>query len=139
MVLKNKAELERELLRSLKKAMNLGSKRVLGEMYDKVGQFYTGAEPKMYVRTGALANTPEVTEVSSDGNEVSFTAYFDDTGRYSTGKRPTMHDVLDLANYGKTDSSVGTLYPAVGKGGFVERADANIEKIMDSTLRQFFR
>jgi len=138
MTAKNNKELETMLMAQLKKAMRVGSEKVLAEMYDKTGSFYTGGEPKQYERTGALGDTPKTTVISTTGNGVEFTAYFDDAHQYTTGKKPTMHDVLDLANYGITNSSVGKLRNAVGKRGFVDEADANIQKIMNDTLGQFF-
>lgn len=138
MTVKNSAELEKALKQQLKKAMSVGSKKVLADMYESAGSFYTGGEPVLYERTGALGDTPETTDVTVDGDTVSFKAYFDDAGGYSTGKNPTMHDVLDLANYGITNSSVGNLRRTVGKSGFVEEADKKIEQTMDSVLSQFF-
>ena len=139
MTVKNSAELEKALTQQLKKAMNLGAKKVLGDMYESTGEFYSSGEPVMYERTGALGDTPETTDVTVDGNVFSFKAYFDDAGGYSTGKNPTMHDVLDLANFGMTSSSVGNLRRTVGKSGFVQKADDKIEQTMDSVLSQFFK
>lgn len=138
MTIKNDKELERALKKDLRKAMQFGADKVLADMFESAGEFYTDTEPKMYERTGALANTPNTTGLSDEGNGYSFDAYFDDKGSYTTGKNPSMHDVLDLADKGITNSSVGKLRPAVGNMGFVDNADKKIEKTMDETLGKFF-
>lgn len=138
MVARNNEDLRRMLMKDLRKAMKVGSEKALADMYEQTGDFYTGGEPKIYERTGALGDTPRTTEISVEGDSVSFKAYFDENHDYTTGKKPTMHDVLDLADKGITNSSVGNLRRAVGKTGFVERADQQIQKTMDDTLGSFF-
>lgn len=135
---KNQAELERMLKRDLLRAMKAGSKKILEDLYESAGEFYTGTDPKMYERTGALGDTPMISDIYDGGKEISFTAGFDDTGKYTTGKNPTMHDVLDLADKGITNSSVGILRPAVGNMGFVESSENKIEKTMDTIIGNAF-
>lgn len=80
MTAKNMKELEQMLLKEMRKAMNVASERMLADMYDETGGFYTQGNPKMYQRTGALGDTPKTTAVSSSGNVVSFKAYLDTSG-----------------------------------------------------------
>ena len=96
MAVNNMKQLETALMKEMRKAMNVTSKKVLADMHEETGGFYTQGEPKMYERTGALGDTPKTSPVSSVGNEVSFEAYLDTNHRYTTGKNPTMEDVLNL-------------------------------------------
>lgn len=139
MIAHNMKELEQMLLREMVKAMNVTSDKVLANMYEETGKFYTSGNPVMYQRTGALGDTPKTTSLSVSGKSASFEAYLDQSGGYSTGKSPSMHDVLNLANYRITSSSVGYLKPALGKAGFWERAEKKMEKTLNQTMKKFFR
>lgn len=140
MTAKNMKELEQMLLKEMRKAMNVASERMLADMYDETGGFYTQGNPKMYQRTGALGDTPKTTAVSSSGNVVSFKAYLDTSGSYTTGDNPSMTQVLDLANYGKpwTTKSGSPARATLGKKGFWERAEKKMQRTLDRTMRQFF-
>lgn len=140
MTAKNMKELEQMLLKEMRKAMNVASERMLADMYDETGGFYTQGNPKMYQRTGALGDTPKTTTVSSSGNVVSFKAYLDTSGSYTTGDNPSMTQVLDLANYGKpwTTKSGSPARATLGKKGFWERAEKKMQRTLDRTMRQFF-
>ena len=140
MTAKNMKELEQMLLKEMRKAMNVASERMLADMYDETGGFYTQGNPKMYQRTGALGDTPKTTAVSSSGNVVSFKAYLDTSGGYTTGDNPSMTQVLDLANYGKpwTTKSGSPARATLGKKGFWERAEKKMQRTLDRTIRQFF-
>lgn len=141
MTAKNMKELEQMLLKEMRKAMNVASERMLADMYDETGGFYTQGNPKMYQRTGALGDTPKTTAVSSSGNVVSFKAYLDTSGGYTTGDNPSMTQVLDLANYGKpwTTKSGSPARTTLGKKGFWERAEKKMQRTLDRTMRQFFK
>lgn len=140
MTAKNIKELEQMLLKEMRKAMNVASERMLADMYDETGGFYTQGNPKMYQRTGALGDTPKTTAVSSSGNVVSFKAYLDTSGGYTTGDNPSMTQVLDLANYGKPWTTKGgsPARATLGKKGFWERAEKKMQRTLDRTMRQFF-
>lgn len=140
MTAKNMKELEQMLLKEMRKAMNVASERMLADMHDETGGFYTQGNPKMYQRTGALGDTPKTTAVSSSGNVVSFKAYLDTSGGYTTGDNPSMAQVLDLANYGKpwTTKSGSPARATLGKKGFWERAEKKMQRTLDRTMRQFF-
>lgn len=140
MTAKNMKELEQMLLKEMRKAMNVASERMLADMYDETGGFYTQGNPKMYQRTGALGDTPKTTAVSSSENVVSFKAYLDTSGGYTTGDNPSMTQVLDLANYGKpwTTKSGSPARATLGKKGFWERAEKKMQRTLDRTMRQFF-
>lgn len=140
MTAKNMKELEQMLLKEMRKAMNVASERMLADMYDETGGFYTQGNPKMYQRTGALGDTPKTTAVSSSGNVVSFKAYLDTSGGYTTGDNPSMTQVLDLANYGKpwTTKNGSPARATLGKKGFWERAEKKMQRTLDRTMRQFF-
>jgi hypothetical protein len=139
MVARNRQQLEAMLRTKLEMAMNEVAHESLLNMQDATQWFYDGGTPVKYVRTGALGRTPKVTPITSGGNEVSFKAYLDQSGAYNTGKNPTMLDVLNLANYGITGSSVGKLRPTVGARGFWELAEVTIHESLDRTLSRYFR
>lgn len=138
-------ELNAMLIKDLNKAMGVTSEKTLADMYDETGKFYTGKQPKVYQRTGALGDTPKTTAVtvSSDksGGSASFDAYLDIGHKYSTGSMPGMQEVLNLANSGIRFTTKNG-YPAkdtVGKKHFWERAEKNMEKTLNSTLKKFFK
>lgn len=137
----NMQELDAMLMRELKKAMNVTSNKALGEMYGETGGFYTGGEPKMYERTGALGDTPRTTSIRTGGKTVSFEAYLDQKHQYTTGDEPTMDKVLNLANSGIpwTTKSGSSARRTVGKRGFWERAEKKIGKSFEKTLGSFFK
>lgn len=94
----------------------------------------------MYKRTGALGDTPKVTDIDVSGNSASFTAFLDTSGGYTTGDNPSMEQVLNLANY-KTRWITSGGHPArlaLGKTGFWERAEEKMEDTFNKTMRQFF-
>jgi len=107
-------------------------------MYEETAGFYTKGKPKKYVRTGALGDTPRTTAIATNGSSIYFTAYLDQSHQYTTGKRPTMGAVLDVANnHGM--SSTYILRPPLGRQGFWERAEKKIEKTFNKTMRSFFK
>lgn len=139
---KNMKELNNMLMKQLGKAMNSAAKRMEADMYEQTGDFYTGKEPKKYQRTGALGDTPSTTaptvETTATGGKITFDAYLDTSGNYTTGKNPSMKDVLNLANYGISPTAPNHLRATVGKKGFWERAEENMEKTLDKTMREYF-
>lgn len=140
MTAKNMKELEQMLLKEMRKAMNVASEKMLADMHDETSDFYTQGNPKIYQRTGALGDTPKTTAVSSSGNIVSFRAYLDTSGGYTTGDNPSMTQVLNLANYGKpwTTESGNPARATLGKKGFWERAEKKMQRTLDRTMGQFF-
>lgn len=102
MAAKNMKELEDMMLKEMRKAMNVASEKILEDMYKETEGYYTSGNPKKYVRTEALGDTPRTTSISSAGDTVSFKAYLDTNYKYTTGDNPNMEQVLNLANYGKT-------------------------------------
>ena len=94
----------------------------------------------MYVRTGALGNTPKVTALSKTGKSVSFDIYLDDSGGYTTGDNPSMAQVLQLADRGIPwiTESGATAKATVGRGGFWERSEKSFQKTLDSVIASFF-
>ena len=103
MTANNMNELNAMLIKELKKSMNVTSDKVLADMYDETGKFYTKGKPAVYKRTGALGDTPTTTSptISSFGNssEASFDAYLDTNHQYTSGDNPSMQQVLELVSY----------------------------------------
>lgn len=138
---RNMNELQQMLTNHLRKAMEVTSKKVLADMYDETGGFYTQGNPKKYKRTGALGDTPKTTPITSGKGVVTFRAYLDDSTNYTTGDKPSMTQVLNLANYGKSwRTKNGALAKAtLGKKGFWERAENKMQDTFDKTMKQFFK
>lgn len=137
---KNMHELRNMLMKEMRKAMTVAQKKMEADMYEETGGFYTGGEPKMYERTGALGDTPRTTSVDINGDTLSFDAYLDQRHQYTTGSDPTMGQVLDLANYDIRFKTRGgaNARPVVGKRGFWERAESKMEKTLNNTMKDFF-
>lgn len=95
----------------------------------------------MYQRTGALGNTPKTSDLMDGGDVISFEAYLDTGHRYSTGARPSMLQVLKLANDGIpfTTSSGRLAKPTVGRSGFWEDAEKRVEKDLYNTMKRYFK
>lgn len=141
MVARNMSELNAMLMKEINKAMRVVSEKDLADMYGETGKFYTKGRPKMYQRTGALGDTPKTTANTVSGNTVSFDAYLDTSGGYSTGDKPSMTQVLDLANYGKPWITKGgnPAKPTLGKKGFWEASEKKMEKNLTRVMSKFFK
>lgn len=140
MVATNMAQLEKMLMRQLNKAMNVAAKKMEADLMEETWSFYSSSSPTMYVRTGALGNTPKVTALSKTGKSVSFDIYLDDSGGYTTGDNPSMAQVLQLADRGIPwiTESGATAKATVGRGGFWERSEKSFQKTLDSVIASFF-
>lgn len=140
MAAKSMEELRKMLLKRTERAMRVTSDKAFKDLDYEVGEFYSGKQPRVYVRTYALGNTPRVTKekitTSADSANISFDAYLDQSYVYKTGDKPSMDKVLDLANDGIPWASY--VKPTVGKKGFWERAEKKIEKDLEDTMGKFF-
>lgn len=139
---KNMKQLNALLERQLKKAMNEASRKVLSDMRDETVGFYADTKPKVYERTGALGETPRISDVktnpTSTGAESSFKAYLDTEHQYTTGNRPSMETVLDLANRGAAAAREHNMREVVGNTGFWDRAEEKMEQSFDDTMKKYF-
>ena len=139
---KNMKALKNMLLAELAAAMYEAKLKSLDALKDGTDYFYEGTSPKMYKRTGKLGNTPSVTNVDlrSTGSSMSasFNAYLDASGGYTTGKKPSMKSVLELANYGISPTEPDHLRATVGNRGFWEKSEENIEQILNETIAKHF-
>ena len=144
MTANNIGELKAILLKEADKAMRVASEKALADMHEETGKFYTGKKPEMYVRTGALGDTPKTTAnkktiTGRNSIEVSFDAYLDEKHKYTTGDFPSMDKVLELANSGNQwiTKNGGKAKHTVGRRGFWERAEKKMEKDFNKTMRKF--
>lgn len=115
-------------------AMSVVKIKALADMRESIGEFYAGGTPVMYARTGQLLSTPRTTGLMGGGNTVSFDAYLNQGGGYSTGKMPSMATILQHTNYG----AVAGLRPAVGSPGYWEKAETRIQADLNSVFASFF-
>lgn len=132
MVASNMSQLNAMLLKELKKAMNVTSEKVLADMHEETGKFYTRGNPKMYQRTGALGDTPDTTALTVGSNSVSFDAYLDQSHHYTTGTF-NMPQVLERAE--STHFRAGIL----GKPKFWEQSEKKMEKTLKRVMKKFFK
>lgn len=137
---KNMAQLERILMNRLKTAMNVASAKMLADTMQETYSFYTQGKPRIYVRTGALGDSPKTTPVSSTGKSVSFEVYLDTDLGYEVPNTAftdicyasyfTGAQVLSAAEKGKARIK--------GKPGFWSRSEQTFQKTLDDAMRQFF-
>lgn len=144
MPIKNMQELNNVLKKELRKAMTITAKKILADMYEEVGNFYSGGEPIPaenggYVRTGALGDTPTTTSLSEDSETISFNAYLDLKHKYTTGKNPNMINVLLLTNDIMTkQDKIGYLRKAKGSPHYWDKALSKMENTYFDVLGKFF-
>lgn len=138
-VANNMDELEKMLYKQMKNAAQKTRTKSNKIMDEELAGFYSGTQPKMYERTETMRHTNKVTDIDESGNSVSFVAYLDDQHVYETGKKPTMNDVLHLANEGKTNSSVGKLRKAVGNPGFWDKSKEKIKEAFYAEMGKKFQ
>jgi len=140
MKITNMAQLERLMKQRIKNATNAASQKMLADLYEETGDFYTGGEPKVYERTGALGDTPQIGGITEKGNTIELEMKLDDSHQYTTGKSPTMEDILNLTNYGITNSkNSGYLRKTVGKQGYWERAKEKMKEDYIETMGNVFK
>lgn len=131
---KSLAELNKEIMRKVNAAMKEVNYLALGDMRMGLDYFYGGGSPKQYTRTGQMGRTPKVTSVISSGTSASFDAFLYQGGGYTTGKRPSMATVLQLANYG----NISGYRPTVGSKGFWEYSENLIEDSLNEVFSYYF-
>lgn len=143
MQVRNIAQLEKELMKEINETMGVVSEKIYKKMCDEVGNksshtgFYNSEEPKIYERTGALGNTPSITDINKNNNEISFSAYLDQSHRYQTGDKPTMGELLDYMELG-----IRGAIPErhiLGRTGFWERSLDSFQNILDEELKKKFK
>lgn len=130
MVATNMAQLEQMLLNRLKKAMNVAAEQMKADVYEQVGSFYTQGNPKIYVRTGALGDTPRVTPITASGKSVSYEVYLDQSHNYTTGTwdMPTVMAAAEVGGGG-----------ILGKPGFWKRSEKTFQKTLNRVIHSFFK
>ena len=69
MTFKNEAQLKKFLSEQCAKAVKNTKEKVYGELAGNLNQFYTEFKPAEYIRTGALFNSLEETDVKRTGNQ----------------------------------------------------------------------
>jgi hypothetical protein len=139
MLCKNRAQMERAIKKRMKQAMADFKEQALDDMKEEMTEYYMSGTPIEYERTYEMENSPEVLPVIEDGDSVTTIARLNTDFTYNTGKEPTMLDVLNLANYGITNSSVGNLAPTVGEEHFWEKAKDKMENDFYKTMSKYSR
>ena len=138
----NMAELRAMLLKEMSSAMKEASEVVLADMQEATDYFYAGGTPKKYTRTGALGDSPTVSGIRRAGsNAVAFDAYLNEEPSYLSGSRPTMGQVLLLADQGIpfTTQNGASARQTVGNKGFWKKAKKEMKKSLKKTLKEHFK
>ena len=130
MVATNMKQLEQMLRTKLKVAMQSASDNINSDITQNLSSFYTQGTPEFYKRTGNLGNSAERTPLSCSGNTISFEAGLNTTHGYTTGTF-SKTEVLEAAE----NHEAGIL----GKPGFWEKSENNMQKLLDSAIRSLFR
>lgn len=130
MVANNMTELNNMLMNQLISAMNDASVVMYMDTQKEVDKFYSRGNPKQYVRTGTLGNTPDASPLSVGGNQVSFKVFLDKSHGYRTGTF-SMSDVLTNAEA----HTAGIL----GKPKFWANSEKRMEKTFEKTIKKYFR
>ena len=128
------AKISKAIMNEIIAAVKEAEYMAMGDMHEGTEVFYGGGQPVRYTRTGELGRTPRTSGVSTGSHSASFRAYLDQSNVYTTGKRPSMATVLDLANYG----NVSGYRPTVGTKGFWEYSEMLIQESFYDALDKRF-
>jgi len=137
MIARSTEELQRQIMDKMEQAMHTVEQKSIKRIDNSFLYFYSGGTPVQggYQRTGHLMDTRETDPVTRGGLSVQFRAYLNESvGGYTTGKKPSMTAVLNLTNFG---ASAG-LRPAVGRTGWWNKAESEIQADFDSTFARYF-
>lgn len=134
------AELQLQILTEMSAAMAGAQVGMKADMEHALDSFYDGGSPKKYNRTYKMRNTPKTSPLSMTATSVTYDAYLDQSGGYTSGSKPSMGEVLRLANDG-TPFTTKNGYPArptVGTGQFWQRAEKDFEQTLDENMSRYF-
>ena len=139
----NMQELTQMILKEMDLCMQEASQEAKTAMDSEMDNFYTSKKPKVYKRTGEMKKTPKVTPIATQttspvSGSVSFEAYLETSHRYTSGKNPTMKQVLEVAE-NHNQASYYKLRPPVGRQGFWKRSEEEIGKGLNRALRKRFK
>lgn len=138
---RNMNQVNQLLMKKIQQAMKEVQQNALSDMQKETARFYEGTQPTSYHRTGALGQTPRVSDLtsskSSTGGKVSFNAYLDDTHQYTTGRQPTMRTILTMANQGGSMKNP-PMAALDGNPGFWDRSKEEIERELKQTMTRYF-
>ena len=127
MKVKSMAELKKILQQKLKSAVSEAKENAEKTVQSAVDQFYSSS-PLKYARTGTLAESIHVSDVSGDGDSLEFSAEISPNG-YATGSRPTAQTVAGWAMTG-----------AAGVQGHLDWAgtEEQLKRIMNDSVKSHF-
>lgn len=133
-------QLEKMLMNEIKNCMNEASNNILEVMRTETKGFYSSGNPSIYVRTGALGDSPETSPISSSGKEVSFDAYLDQSYAYQMPNEAFLE--IGLPSHFSTPEVIeaaeaGTAH-IKGRPGFWKKAELKMQKTLDDAMRKSF-
>jgi len=131
----NDDELARLIMQDMQSAVQETKNKAMSALGNGIVYFYSGGTPVVYQRTYQLMRTPKTSNIKVSSNKhIEFEAYLDDSGGYTTGKHPSMAQVLDLTDKGHSPG----LRPAVGNTGYWNMICGQIESDFDAAMRKYF-
>lgn len=133
-VAQNDNELARLIMADIESAVQETKRKAAEDMKIGMDYFYSAGPPAVYQRTDRLRKTPRTSDIRVTKTRAEFEAYLDDSGGYTTGKHPSMAQVLDLTDKG---SSPG-LHPAVGNTGYWDLTCQLIDSDFDAEMKKHF-
>lgn len=121
-------------------AMQEANSKIDNVLKQEVSSFYTQGSPKIYVRTGALGNSPKVTPVNSNGNQAEFKAYLDQSYSYPMPNQDFIQ--RGYASYFTTqevlENAENHTAHILGKPGFWARSESQFQQILDDAIGAHF-
>jgi len=137
----NMRELRGMLLKELANVMNDAAAAAKKDLKNATDYFYDGGQPKMYKRTGTIEKVQEVSKVRRTQDGVAVDVYFNEDASYLSGSKPTVGEVLLLADQGIpfTTKNGFDARPTVGRKGFWGKAKKDIEKSLKKEMKKHFK
>lgn len=112
MTFENEDQLKKFLIKKCARAVASAEDKVYAEFAGNLNQFYAEFSPEYYIRTGALFNSLDLTNVTSTKNGAWAEVYFD-TPSYKRGKV-----LLQNGEYGYAHWNGGTVLRVALTGAF---------------------
>ena len=100
MIFKNPKELERFIMKQSRQALMKAQDEVYRIVKEWIGKFYKDYTPEFYDRTAQLFGSLVESRIVQDGKGYKAEIYFDLSGIYNTGSKPTFEQVFNAAKMG---------------------------------------
>lgn len=114
-------------------AMEATQKKALELEKQGLDNFYASAQPKVYVRTGALGSTAKVGPLLINGSLISFEPYLNTDGMHPVQKRlKTLGDVIEASHNNPSRWRI------VGRFKYWDYANNKFQEALDEEMSKYF-